>query len=235
MGARFAYVTHICRTSKLQVSARAVFFSELLAEGVGDRGIPESEKGRRVPHVRQKKRQRDRMKEQTIGAERKRKVWKERAREIERERERERIVSPWVAVPRSTGTHVESAKRSRSCVKCLDITVLFRLVRSSAALSLLQFYPFYPSARSRAARSHAQPFLSLFSRSRARSCGFDDPSCSISWSFNRPRLIKTWRSYGSLRSYVRQLRSTETSWLTDCDCLSNASTRFYASHWTNSL
>lgn len=36
---------------------------------------------------------------------------------------------------RSAGTHVESAKRSRSCVKCLDITVLFRPARSSPVLS----------------------------------------------------------------------------------------------------
>lgn len=90
--------------------------------------------------------------------------------------ERERIVSPWVAVA-NTGTHVESAKRSCSCVKCLDITVLFRLVRSTPSLAFA-ILSFLPSARLRAGRTRNPS--SPFSRSRVRSCGFDDPSCSIS-------------------------------------------------------
>lgn len=59
---------------------------------------------------------------------------------------------------RSVGTHVESAKRSRSCVKCLDITVLFRPVRSSPfSPASLQFHPFYPPT-GRADRPACNPF-----------------------------------------------------------------------------
>lgn len=37
---------HICRTSKLQVSARVVFFSETRCEGVGDRAKEREKKGK---------------------------------------------------------------------------------------------------------------------------------------------------------------------------------------------
>lgn len=93
---------------------------------------------------------------------------------------------------RSAGTHVESAKRSRSCVKCLDITVLFRPARSSPVLSRfcnsVLFTLVYRA--NRPADRRAQPFLS--SRSRARSCRFDDPPATIWRWFNclRPTEMK---------------------------------------------
>lgn len=123
--------------SKLQVSARAVFFSE--AHGEGDR-------------AREK-----RVKSALRGAS---------EREVEREWEchrggRETGEGRFTAAGkrRSAGTHVESAKRSRSCVKCLDITVLFRPVRSSPfSPAFPQFHPFYsrppePTGRRRATLS----------------------------------------------------------------------------------
>ena len=182
------------------MSARAVFFSELLTEGVGDRGIPEWERKRRTTR---RGRERERVGE--VEVEREREIEKDGMKQqtMEQRMERERIVSPWVAVP-NTGTHVESAKRSCSCVKCLDITVLFRLVRSTPSLAFA-ILSFLPSARLRAGRTRNPS--SPFSRSRVRSCGFDDPSCSISWLSNLPRLIKIWRLTRFVGSSVSRVLS----------------------------
>lgn len=132
------------------MSARAVFFSELwtrVAEVIEEYGSRIGRGGRAAEQGR--KIERD-----------------ERASRVQAERERAIMGKRGgsfhavdSSVP-STGTHVESAKRSRSCVKCLDITVLFRLVRSvplSRFCNSILFTPLGPF------RCEQSPFPSLSS------------------------------------------------------------------------
>lgn len=102
---------------------REQYFSARPGEGVGDRAR-ERKKGKERVEVRAGEKWRE---------------WESHPGEDGKKGERDGFTA--AGKRRSAGTHVESAKRSRSCVKCLDITVLFRPVRSRRPFSPVSAIP----------------------------------------------------------------------------------------------
>lgn len=170
---------HICRTSKLQVSARAVFFSETRWEGVGDRAREKRVKSGLRSWIK------ERQNTQKRNTEREKERNGENERAIKKGGKRE---GHFIAAGKrqSAGTHVESAKRSRSCVKCLDITVLFRPVRSSRIFSRFCDSVLFTLPAEHASRPPRNPF--------ALSC----PLVQIWWP-SRPRFDNDSIVYGQLK------------------------------------